>query len=1308
MRLLLRSNNSEFSFTKDLVGDDAIPPYAILSHTWKDGQEVTFQDLVDGTGESKTGHNKIRFCAQQAERDGLQYFWVDTCCIDKSNHTELQEAINSMFRWYQNAAKCYVYLLDVSIAKRKANTELSEYTWEQAFRESRWFTRGWTLQELLAPCSVEFFSREGKQLGDKRTLEQQVSEITGIATLALQGNPLHEFGIEERLSWAKGRQTTRKEDKAYSLLGVFGVYMPLIYGEGDESAFRRLRKEIEPVLTNESPALLSALSTNQPKQNREPVSTAPLNEEQKRMLLDSLKFDQIDARQLTIKTAHVKTCKWLLKKCEYIDWLDATKLDKHHGFLWIKGNPGTGKSTLMKYAVTNARKLMKNKIVISFFFNARGEDMEKTTIGTYRSLLLQLLERLPALQDVFNSLSLSTSNINAYHQWSIESLETLLGQAIQGLGEIPVMCFIDALDECKEDQIRDMISFFERIGKLAVLSRIRFQVCFSSRHYPHITIQKGLDLVLEGQEGHSQDIVNYISSELKIGHSKIAEQIRTELQEKASGIFMWAVLVGKILNKEYDSGRMHALRRRLQEIPSDLHDLFRDILTRDSQNRDELVLCIQWVLFSRQPLSPAQLYFAILSGIEPEALSTLDSDKDVIKRFILNSSKGLVEITTSKIQKVQFIHESVKDFLVKENGLKDILPDLGGNFQGQSHERLKLCCLNYMNMDVFTPLAIPESLPKASSQNAESLRQSATGTFPFLDYAVRNVLYHADVAAGCGIAQENLIQSFPLDRWIKLDNLFEKHNIRRHTEDVSLLYVLAEGNMPNLIRIHPSILSWLDVGKERYGPPLFAALATKSKEAVQTFLEAQAANLPLGNRLHELCSQYQQDEGKQSNIGRDFKFSNRMPVISYLAELGDSVVFAVLLETGQVDFDLKDKSGRTPILWAASKGHEAVVKLLLETGQVEVNSKDQKGQTPLSWAAANGHVAVVKLLIETGQIEVESKDKYGWTPLYWAARNGHEAVVKLLIETGQVEVDLKDQHGRTPLSWAAESGYETMVKLLLETGQVEVDLKDQNGQTPLWQAAMNGHEAVVKLLLETGQVEVDLKDQDGQTPLWWAAMNGCEAVVKLLLETGQAKVDLKDQDGQTPLWWAAMNGCEAVVKLLLETGQVEVDSKDQNGRTPLSWATANGRKAVVKLLLETGQVEVNSKDQSGQTPLLRAASDGFEAVVKLLLEVGQAKVNLKDQSGQTPLSRAASNGCEAVVKLLLKTGQANVDSKDQDGRTPLSFAASNWRSNEAVVKLLLETGQVEVDLKDKSGRTPLSWAAKSGHKAIFELLQSYV
>lgn len=898
--------------------------------------------------------------------------------------------------------------------------------------------------------------------------------------------------------------------------------------------------------------------SSQPKREEKPL----LNNEQKKILLNSLRFDQIDARQKTIKIAHARTCKWLLRKSEYLEWLDTTKRTEHHGFLWIKGKPGAGKSTLMKFALTNARKT-NSKIVISYFFNARGERLERSTIGMYQSLLLQLLERIPALQCVLDSLSHSLSNISAYHEWSIELLKELLSQAIQKLGHSSVVCFIDALDECEEHQVRDMISFYESLGELAVSVGVEFQVCFSSRHYPHITITKGLDLVLEGQEGHNQDITNYLASELKIGRNKTAEQIRAELQEKASGVFMWIILVVEILNKEYDSGRIFALQRRLREIPSDLHELFRDILTRDSHHREELILCIRWILFARQPLSPEQLYFAILSGVEPGAFYRWDSDEiplDAIKRFILDSSKGLAEITTSKFPRVQFIHESVKDFLTKENGLGNVWPEMGSNFQGQSHEQLKLCCLNYISVDVSTYLELSKGPWRASSSEAAALRESAALVFPFLEYAIHNVLYHADIAAENGISQKDFMQNFQLADWIDFNNFFEKHQVRRYTQDASLLYILAERNMSHLIRGHPSILSCLQLESERYGTPFFASLATRSEEAIQAFLEVHAVTLSSESHLHALYGRFCHEKGIQGKLGRDFKFSSRRTVMSYLVELGSELAFALLLGTGKLAVDTVDEHSRTLLSWAAEKGYETVVKLLL--GRVAADTKDNEGRTPLLWAAMKGHEVVVKLLLETGRVDVDIKDKfYRQTPLSWAAENGHEKVVKLLLETGKTDVNKKDKSGRTPLSRAAENGHTAIVKLLLETGNVEIDSKDKYGQTPLLWAAKNGHEVVVKLLLETGKVEVDIKDDLGWTPLSWAAMLGHKEVVKLLLETG--KVGSYDQ--MELLRLAAANGHEGVVKLLLETGKV--DDCVQIERLK-KWAESRGYKTMVNMLQE--------------------------------------------------------------------------------------------------------------------------------------------
>ncbi|KAF2738199.1 HET-domain-containing protein, partial [Polyplosphaeria fusca] len=242
IRLLQRKPDGAIVFREPTSGP--VPAYAILSHTWGE-EEVSFQDIEANGGKcesiSKAGWAKIQFCAEQAAVDGLQYVWVDTCCIDKKNAVELGAAINSMFRWYQNAARCYVYLSDVSKSDNGAG---GERAWEEAFRTSRWFTRGWTLQELIAPREVEFFSAERRRLGSKLSLVAEVHEVTSIPEKALRGDALSSFSIRERKSWAERRNTTIEEDGAYCLIGICGIAMVLNYGEGREHAFGRLEKKI--------------------------------------------------------------------------------------------------------------------------------------------------------------------------------------------------------------------------------------------------------------------------------------------------------------------------------------------------------------------------------------------------------------------------------------------------------------------------------------------------------------------------------------------------------------------------------------------------------------------------------------------------------------------------------------------------------------------------------------------------------------------------------------------------------------------------------------------------------------------------------------------------------------------------------------------------------------------------------------------------------------------------------------------------------------------------------------------------------
>jgi hypothetical protein len=243
MRLLTLGESDQIRLTPDLGSD--VPQYGILSHTWLSNpdEEVDYEDLINGTGASKEGYEKLYFAGQQARKDGLEYFWVDTCCIKRSSEPELSQAIRSMFRWYRDASKCYVYLTDVQNSMGD-----QPWTWESDFVESRWFKRGWTLQELLAPTSVEFYSRGGVKLGDKHSLEPQIYQATRIPLSALRGTMLSTFSIDDRLSWAEGRQTKREEDSVYSLLGIFDIHIPILYGEGKKNALKRLLRELRSEL----------------------------------------------------------------------------------------------------------------------------------------------------------------------------------------------------------------------------------------------------------------------------------------------------------------------------------------------------------------------------------------------------------------------------------------------------------------------------------------------------------------------------------------------------------------------------------------------------------------------------------------------------------------------------------------------------------------------------------------------------------------------------------------------------------------------------------------------------------------------------------------------------------------------------------------------------------------------------------------------------------------------------------------------------------------------------------------------------
>ncbi|KAF4449030.1 HET-domain-containing protein [Fusarium austroafricanum] len=252
----MRLINVNTSTIEEYLGSD-IPAYAILSHTWGNA-EVDFCEWQSGAPvKTKDGYVKIAAALEQARKDDIKYLWVDTCCIDKRSSAELSEAINSMFAWYRDSEVCYAYLADVQIEQPQLSHQSSSSRGSafsvslEQLRNSRWFTRGWTLQELLAPSQVRFFSGAWKCFGTKESLAGMISSITLINVAYLTGRDIRTASIAQRMSWASNRVTKREEDLSYCLMGIFDLNMPLLYGEKDK-AFIRLQEEILKKTNDES------------------------------------------------------------------------------------------------------------------------------------------------------------------------------------------------------------------------------------------------------------------------------------------------------------------------------------------------------------------------------------------------------------------------------------------------------------------------------------------------------------------------------------------------------------------------------------------------------------------------------------------------------------------------------------------------------------------------------------------------------------------------------------------------------------------------------------------------------------------------------------------------------------------------------------------------------------------------------------------------------------------------------------------------------------------------------------------------
>ncbi len=543
--------------------------------------------------------------------------------------------------------------------------------------------------------------------------------------------------------------------------------------------------------------------------------------------LRTLAFTEMHSREGRVESAAPKTGDWLLRSQDFQDWAQRKRVDEHHGFFWIQGNPGSGKSTLMKKAHLHIQALSQDptSVVAPFYFNARGSEIERSPTGLFRTLLYTLCQHISALRaHVMEIYRRKCELLRPGWEWQFHELKELLSSVVTVsiLGQRNLILCVDALDECDLIGAKSIIQFFEQLANTAVQEKTKFNICLSSRYWPQFTIRHCFRTRVE-LENHG-DIASYIRQHIETIKDDLNDDSRfsmleAKLKDKAKGTFLWVVLVlQELLNAHENGATLGEIDKILQRVPSDLESFYQHQMKNTKpDDRRQMLSMLQCVFYSLRPLSPTEFRYLLAFGHENfSSYSEWEQSNEYImsdaqmERRIREKSKGLIEMAKlptgySKFKPlfwpktiVQFIHQSVRDFL-SENGFEPLCGQETPNDAASGHDFMKIACFNYLSIADLKEVPILDFRFYSDDRVKRKMR-TLPEDHPLLEYAADHLFPHAALAEKHGI-QQNRLRSHVSDnsqgffeRWKYLkDHISIIRHYRRPTYKKSTIYVDERG-----------------------------------------------------------------------------------------------------------------------------------------------------------------------------------------------------------------------------------------------------------------------------------------------------------------------------------------------------------------------------------------------------------------------------------------------------------------------------------------------------------------------------------